>query len=68
MHGTIKWFENKYGFILPDDGGEDVFVHRSSVTHLNERQLAKGASVEYQTKPSLKGGLEAINIKSKERA
>lgn len=66
--GSIKWFEGKYGFILPDEGGEDVFVHHTSVKHLSAKQLDRGARVEYETKPSQKGGTEAINIQSRERA
>jgi cold shock protein len=63
MLGTVRWFREKYGFIIPDRGGEDVFIHHSNITHLPPHLLDKGRRVEFDTKPSLRGGLEAINIK-----
>ncbi len=48
--GTVKWFnENKgYGFIAPDDGGKDVFVHVTARDKAGIRQLDEGAKVSYQ--------------------
>ena len=47
--GTVKWFSNDkgYGFITPDDGSNDVFVHFSSIEGDGYRSLEEGAKVEY---------------------
>ena len=49
--GTVKWFSNDkgYGFITPDDGSNDVFVHFSSIEGDGYRSLEEGAKVEYET-------------------
>ena len=48
--GTVKWFnETKgYGFIQPDDGGKDVFVHISAVERAGMRNLIEGQKVSYE--------------------
>ena len=48
--GTVKWFNNKkgYGFIIPDEGGQDVFVHISAVQKAGLRSLDEGAKVSYE--------------------
>jgi CspA family cold shock protein len=48
--GTVKWFnETKgYGFIQPDDGGNDVFVHISAVQRAGMQTLAEGQRLEYE--------------------
>ncbi len=48
--GTVKWFNNKkgYGFITPDDGGKDVFVHISAVQKAGMRTLPEGAKISYE--------------------
>ena len=48
--GTVKWFnaEKGYGFIQPDDGGKDVFVHISAVERAGLRDLAEGQKVVYE--------------------
>ena len=48
--GTVKWFngEKGYGFIQPDDGGKDVFVHISAVERAGFNGLAEGAKVSYE--------------------
>lgn len=48
--GTVKWFNNKkgYGFITPDDGGQDVFVHISAVQKAGLRSLNEGAQISYE--------------------
>jgi CspA family cold shock protein len=64
QRGTVKWFssEKGYGFITPQDGGRDVFVHRSNVAGLDwEDALRDGESVEYDTEETPKG-LSAINV------
>lgn len=48
--GTVKWFNNKkgFGFITPDAGGQDVFVHISAVQAAGLRSLEEGAKVSYE--------------------
>lgn len=48
--GTVKWFNptKGYGFIAPDDGGKDVFVHISAVEKAGFTSLAEGAKVSYE--------------------
>lgn len=47
--GTVKWFNNKkgFGFIIPDEGGQDVFVHISAVQKAGLRTLEEGAKVSF---------------------
>ncbi len=61
--GKVKWFNNAkgYGFILSDDGGEDLFAHYSSIQVEGYKTLKAGQAVEFETKPSDKG-THAINI------
>jgi cold shock protein len=56
--GTVKWFNaNKgFGFIQPDDGGNDVFVHISAVERAGLSNLAEGQKVSYETKVDPKRG------------
>jgi CspA family cold shock protein len=56
--GTVKWFnENKgYGFISPEDGGKDLFVHHSAIKSSGGRtSLADGQTVEYEVGQGQKG-------------
>lgn len=55
--GTVKWFNDSkgYGFITPDDGGEDLFVHYSSVEGDGFRSLQEGQAVEFESAPGKKG-------------
>ena len=48
--GTVKWFNDAkgYGFITPDEGGKDVFVHHSNVRGEGYKSLAEGAKVEFE--------------------
>jgi len=50
--GTVKWFNatKGYGFIKPDDGGNDVFVHISAVERAGFSNLAEGLKVSYEVK------------------
>ena len=64
--GTVKWFnETKgYGFIAPDQGGKDVFVHISAVERSGLRGLAEGMKIFYDVEADRKSGKEsATNLK-----
>jgi CspA family cold shock protein len=65
--GTVKWFnETKgYGFIQPDNGGKDVFVHVSALERSGMRGLAEGQKISYELETDRKSGKEsAANLKS----
>ena len=55
--GTVKWFnaEKGYGFITPDEGGNDVFVHYSAITTRGYRTLEQDQRVEFETVQGPKG-------------
>ena len=55
--GTIKWFSKKkrYGFIVPDKGGKDIFVHRSEIKVKGGASLNEGQKVEYDIREGEKG-------------
>ena len=61
--GTVKWFSQAkgYGFISPDEGGNDVFVHFSNISGGGFRNLDEGQKVEYEAQEGRKG-LEATNV------
>ena len=55
--GTVKWFSNEkgYGFITPDDGGQDLFVHHTEIAGSGFKTLAEGAKVEFEVTQGQKG-------------
>ena len=61
--GTVKWFngEKGYGFIEPDDGSEDVFVHYTGIAGSGFRSLEEGDKVTYETARGKKG-MQAQNV------
>jgi len=61
--GKVKWFNptKGYGFIAPDDGGKDVFVHISAVERAGLRTLEENQQVEYEVE-SNRGKESAINL------
>jgi CspA family cold shock protein len=61
--GTVKWFNEAkgFGFITPQGGGEDVFVHYSSIKSAGFKTLAEGQSVKYDVEQGRKG-LQATNV------
>lgn len=63
--GTVKWFNDRkgFGFITPDEGGDDLFVHHSNITGEGFRTLRDGDKVEYEAAQGKKG-MEATNVKA----
>ncbi len=62
--GTVKWFNSAkgYGFIQPDDGSNDVFVHMSAVERAGLSGLREGQKVEYEVVPGRNGKSSAENL------
>ncbi|MDQ3940491.1 MAG: cold shock domain-containing protein [Actinomycetota bacterium] len=61
--GTVKWFNEAkgYGFITPEDGSKDLFVHFSNIQTEGFKTLAEGASVTFEAREGQKGP-EATNV------
>ncbi len=55
--GTVKWFNEQkgFGFIVPDDGGEDLFVHHSNIAGEGFKTLKEGQAVQYTPAQGKKG-------------
>jgi cold shock protein len=55
--GTVKWFDDAkgYGFIAPEDGSKDVFVHHSNIAGSGFKSLAEGAKVTFEVRQGQKG-------------
>ena len=65
MTGTVKFFNTSkgFGFITPDEGGSDVFVHISAVEQSGMTGLDDGQRVQFETEPDRRGkGPQAVNI------
>jgi CspA family cold shock protein len=62
--GTVKWFNatKGYGFITPDGGGEDLFVHQTEIQMSGYRELAEGQRVEFEVTPGKKG-MQASSVR-----
>ncbi|MEZ2143213.1 cold-shock protein [Bradyrhizobium sp. DN5] len=63
--GKVKWFNvtKGYGFIQPDDGGSDVFVHISAVEKAGYTGLAEGARISYELMAGRSGKMSAENLR-----
>ena len=61
--GKVKWFDERkgFGFITPDDGGKDLFVHHTNIMGQGFRSLSEGQSVEYEVGQGRKGP-QATNV------
>ena len=64
--GKVKWFNSQkgFGFIQPDDGGQDAFVHITAVEQAGMRSLAKDQKVSYDLEQDQRGKTKAVNLQS----
>ena len=64
--GTVKWFNGQkgYGFIQPEDGSKDVFVHISAVERAGMGNLAEGQRISFELEPGQNGRTSAVNLKN----
>jgi CspA family cold shock protein len=64
--GTVKWFNDAkgFGFITPDDGGEDLFAHFSAINMQGFKSLKEGQKVSFEVTAGNKGKKQASNIQS----
>lgn len=63
--GTVKWFNpgKGFGFVAPEDGGKDVFIHISALEKAGISGLAEGQKIEYQLAPGRDGRTSAENVR-----
>ena len=64
--GTVKWFNGQkgYGFIQPDEGGNDVFVHISAVERAGLTGLREGQKITYEIEKGRNGKSAAVDLKT----
>ena len=64
--GTVKWFnaQKGYGFIQPDDGSKDVFVHISAVERSGMSNLREGQKLTYELERGQQGRTSAVNLQA----
>ena len=62
--GTIKWYDHNkgFGFIIADDGSEDLFVHYTGISSGGRKSLNEGDKVTYEAVQGRRGGMRAENI------
>lgn len=62
--GTVKWFnaQKGYGFIAPEDGGKDVFVHISAVERAGMDNLREGQRISFELERGQQGRVSAVNL------
>jgi CspA family cold shock protein len=63
--GTVKWFnaQKGYGFIQPDDGSKDVFVHVSAVQRAGIDHLSEGQKLQFDLERGQQGKVSAVNLR-----
>ena len=63
--GTVKWFNatKGYGFIQPDDGSKDVFVHVSDVQRSGLQGLNEGDKIDFELQKGQQGKISAVNLR-----
>lgn len=69
--GTVKFYNEQkgYGFILPDDGGSDVFVHVTAVQDSGMTALQEGSKISFETEPDKRGkGPKAVHLEAVQAA
>ncbi|KAL7478962.1 hypothetical protein ACHAW6_004714 [Cyclotella cf. meneghiniana] len=64
MTGSVKWFDTAkgFGFIVPDDGSNDVFVHQTAIKIEGFRSLAEGENVEFRVEVDKNGRTKAVDV------
>ena len=64
QRGKVKWFNSQkgFGFIVPDNGGKDVFVHISAVERAGLRSLNEGQAIEFELEEN-RGRMAAVDLK-----
>jgi len=64
--GTVKWFNERkgFGFIIPEEGGDDLFFHHSEIQSEGKASLGEGQKVEYEVGTGEKGRPCAVKVRS----